>query len=72
MAAEQLDAHGAELCQRPVMSLFDNNASIKAAMESGTEPQLACADWEMTGGGVLVGWFEWLSSWLCALLVRVR
>jgi hypothetical protein len=50
VSAEQLEAHGAALCQRSVMTLFDNNASVKAALETGTEPQITCADWEMAGG----------------------
>lgn len=49
MSAEQLEAHGAELCQRPVMALLDGSAAVKAALESGGEAQVTCADWEMTG-----------------------
>ena len=51
LPAEQLEAHGAELCQRSVMTLFDNNAAVNAALEAGTEPQPTCADWEMAGEG---------------------
>lgn len=66
LPAEQLEAHGAELCQRSVMTLFDNNASVKAALEAGTEPQPTCADWEMAGGagftlGLLLQLFPLLS-----------
>lgn len=49
MSAEQLEAHGAKLCQRPVMALLDGSAAVKAALESGGEAQVTCADWEMTG-----------------------
>jgi hypothetical protein len=61
LPAEQLEAHGAGLCQRSVMTLFDNNASVKAALETGTEPQVTCADWEMSGEGhgatgIVSGW----------------
>lgn len=59
MSAEQLEAHGAELCKRPVMSLFDNNAAVKTALETGTEPQASCADWEMTGT-----WWREEGGWL--------
>jgi hypothetical protein len=55
VTAEQLEAHGAELCQRPVMSLFDSNTAVKQALESGSEPHITCADWEQTGWCAWVG-----------------
>lgn len=48
MTAEQLEALGAALCARPVLSLFEGNDAVRAAIDSG-DVRGACADWELHG-----------------------
>jgi hypothetical protein len=53
LTAEQLEQLGAALCARPVLSLFDSNAAVRAAIDAG-DARAACADWELHG--------EWCST----------
>lgn len=46
LSAEQLEQLGAALCARPVLSLFDSNAAVRAAIDAG-DARSACADWEL-------------------------
>jgi hypothetical protein len=48
LSAEQLEQLGAALCARPVLSLFDSNAAVRAAIDAG-DARAACADWELHG-----------------------
>jgi hypothetical protein len=48
VSAEQLEQLGAALCARPVLSLFDSNAAVRAAIDAG-DARAACADWELHG-----------------------
>jgi hypothetical protein len=45
---EQLEAEGAALCARSVLTLFDNSAALRAAVDAG-DSHGTCADWDVHG-----------------------